>query len=458
MNKSKKSISVIYSIVFVFLIVFIPLREILATYIGSFVKAIPDVIIFILLVYTLISKNKKLKFDKSDFFAIGFIVVAAISTLIINKMGIKVFILETRSMFLYYVLYFVIRNTDLDEKVYDKFLVALQISFVFVSLFAIIEKLFAKSVLFPSSWAEKITSKNNFLRVYSFFNNPNTFGFYNFLVMAILYLDKKFLKNKRIFILFPLAINNIWMSGSRSTILVCTFFTLMMIIKNYKLLLNKDILISIAKIIVISLFIITAVNLSTSYFEKRLDSVTKIEKEHHVIVEEKAVKNDGKVETEIVKKDTSTSNRIKDLFGEDYVKTSKSDGRIYKIKKGFEVLKDKPIFGSGFGSMGDAASLMNTPKENYLKYRIDEKFYMDNEYMKDFTETGIIGILLFGIFLLLILITYIKNYEKFILCLSTFAFGLFTNVFEVQIITFMFVIALSRKSNWVINNEEQKRS
>ncbi len=477
-SEKQRNINFVYSIVFAFLIVFIPLREVLATYISSYVKAIPDLIIFGLLVYTLLSKRKKLKFDKSDFFAIMFVIVAAISTIIINKMGLKAFILEARSMFLYYVLYFVIRNTDLDKKVYNAFLIALQISFVFVSLFAIVEKLFSKTILFPPEWAEKITSKNNFLRVYSFFNNPNTFGFYNFLVMVLLYLNRDILTKRRIFILFPLAINNIWMSGSRSTILICCFFVLMMIIKNYKLLFNKIIIIKFVKIVVISLLLITVVNLCYNYFEKHLDFVINMEKEHRVIEEkiinnneedptpnkgekkptpnkgeEKPTPNSGE-KTEIIKNDTSTSNRIKNLFDQDYVETSKTDGRIYKIKKGLEVVKDNLLLGSGFGSMGDAASLMHTPKDNYLKYHIDEKFYMDNEYMKNFAETGIIGIVLFILLLLLLLISYIKNYEKFILCLSTFAFGLFTNVFEVQIITFMFIIGLCAKFGKESNDEK----
>ena len=474
MKKEKDIINIVYSVIFAFLIVFIPLREILATYIGSYVKAIPDVIIFVLLMYTLISKNRKLKFEKTDFFAIAFVVVAAISTIIVNKMEIRAFVLETRSMFLYYVLYFVIRNTNLNKNVYNKFLIALQISLVFVSLFAIVEKLFSKTVLFPSVWAEKITSKNNFLRVYSFFNNPNTFGFYNFLVLVLLYLNKDILSKRRLFILFPLAINNIWMSGSRSTILIGGFFCLMMIVKNYRLLFNKEVIIKIAKVMAISILLILAVNVTTNYCEKKLQFIINMQKQHHVI-EEKLIPNNeknntgtvcnkdenkGKTETvekektEVVKNDTSTTSRIKNLFEQDYVSASKTDGRIYKVKKGLEVVHDKPLFGSGFGSMGDAASLMHTPKDNYLKYRIDEKFYMDNEYMKDFAETGIIGIALFGLLLLTLLIIYMKEYEKLIICLSVFAFGLFVNVFEIQIITFMFVIALCIKSNWVTNNEE----
>lgn len=144
----------------------------------------------------------------------------------------------------------------------------------------------------------------------------------------------------------------------------------------------------------------------------------------------------------------SAVNRLEELSNPAIISKSKTDGRIFSIMKGIEIFKNNPIIGTGFGSYGDAASLIITPKQ-YNKYEISEGFYADNEYIKVLVETGVVGAIAYALFLISILINYRKSTFKLMSCLVLGFLGMFYNIFEVQILSYLFWITLTlpEKSN-----------
>jgi len=98
------------------LIIFLPLREILSLYIGNNIKLISDAIIFNLLIISIFSKKIKLKVEKQDILFLIFIVIGAISTFY-NKYNIYTLLIQTRSISIYYVLYYILRNYNFKEKI-----------------------------------------------------------------------------------------------------------------------------------------------------------------------------------------------------------------------------------------------------------------------------------------------------------------------------------------------------
>src|SRR5690606_15644671 len=98
-------------------------------------------------------------------------------------------------------------------------------------------------------------------------------------------------------------------------------------------------------------------------------------------------------------------------FSAKEIKSSKADGRLYRLAKGFEVFSDNPVSGTGFGTFGSAASLSYKPAL-YKEYNIRSTFYSDNQYIVILVETGIVGTILFLGFLLSLALSFRKDYLK----------------------------------------------
>lgn len=448
-NISKSSLSndEIISYILTFIALFIPIREVVASFTISYVKIIPDVMIFVCLIFTFFRNNGKLKISSIDVVLCFFVLTAFISTVLINDVGFKSFIIECRSMFLYYILFFILKNLSINKDAcFDFFLKALQIIIVILSILAIIEKLFDKMVLFPIDWRSSITSKNNFPRVYSMFNNPNTFAFFNFLSFIILSMNEKKINRKAFLSIVILIICNIWLSGSRSTMLIFMFYLFMIIIKYHKYILNLNNLKKYLIILFVSLLSIVLIESCHKYLKKigfnDIFNQNVVDK-NNVGSKPGDKKDESKSNSTITSSNTNMLSRIDKILNGEYFKNSKIDGRAYKVLKGLEVFEDHMLVGSGFGSFGDASSLMITPQKMYSNYKIESDFYADNEFVKDLTETGIVGFLFLLAAITLTLLKYKSNYIKFLSILCVLLFGLFTNAFEVQIVTFLLTVFLS---------------
>ena len=166
-----------------FLCLFIPFRTPLADLTVSAVKAIPDVLILCLAAWYAVAVRFRLRFALHDLVFLAFLAVGFISTVFVNGNGAGLFVYQTRSIGIYYILYFIIRNFGYGQRELIRMTRALQLASVPLFLLAMAEKLFSKTFLFDTDFASGL-DKVNFGRLYSMFYNPNTYGL--FLVFVIL--------------------------------------------------------------------------------------------------------------------------------------------------------------------------------------------------------------------------------------------------------------------------------
>lgn len=403
----------------IFLIIFIPYREALSLFISSKVKLIPDIMILLLLVLYVVKNNFKIKLNLTDICYGVFLIMAFISTILVNKVGIKPYIIQCRSIFIYYILYFLLRNSNLNAKFYKVFSIVISYNTIILVFLAIIEKIANKTILFPSAWSNSIFYADNFLRAYGMFNNPNTFGAYLlFSIIIMVYLEKFMnIKGNRVFYVFSIV--GIILTASRSSMISLGAF----IIASIFLFNTSEMLKKFAFNVACSIIIVFAVNNLNSLY---IDSI---------------VNNPSKSQVNL-NKGNSAIDRLNELSNPAIIAKSKTDGRIFSITKGMEIFKNNPILGTGFGTYGDAASLIISPKQ-YEAYGISEDFYADNEYIKVLVETGIIGTIVYMIFLISIMNNYRKSYFKLVVCVILGFLGMFYNIFEVQILSFMFWVVLT---------------
>lgn len=166
-----------------FLCVFIPFRTPLANATFSGIKAIPDVLILCLLVWYAVAIRFRFRFRLQDFLFLGLEALAFVSTVFVNHLSITLFIYQTRSIGIYYILYFVIRNFGYGKRELELMTGTLQLVSLPLFVLGLIEKISSKTLLFDLSFAATLAT-SNYGRVYSMFYNPNTYGL--FLDFAIL--------------------------------------------------------------------------------------------------------------------------------------------------------------------------------------------------------------------------------------------------------------------------------
>lgn len=399
--------------------IILPFRDMLSEFVFSGFKIVPDILVLMFLLLFLYEKKFRLKFDIVDITYICFLLFAFISTLFINKEGIVRFILQIRSICLYYILYFIIKNIDIKQKCLINFGKLLSVVIYIIVGLSIIEVVTNKNFLFPQPWIDRIIYYDNFIRAYSVFNNPNTFA--AFLIFSFIYkyqIDKDYwsLHNLPFTVV---AFVGIYISVSRSTIMLLVAFlcirlcTYVYECRKEKRAFQFHRYACVA--IIVSLLCWGGVSLANTAYS----SITSSDNNQ-----------------------SGALDRFGHLFNDKIVEESSTDGRIYNIKKGFEIFKDYKLTGTGFGTYGSAGSLM---KESKLveKYDLVEDLYSDNEYIVILVETGIIGSLLFVAFVAAIFWKYHKDFYKLAFCVVFAGLGMFYNVLEVQALAFLFWLCLA---------------
>ena len=426
-NKIKKiDYNKILSYLLCVIILFLPMREFLALYLSSFIKGLPDIILCFLLIVLLIKKQGKFTFDFTDIIFLIFIVYGFFNSVFVKEVGFLPYILQVRSITLYYLVYFIFKNTkeSLNINVFIKFL---KISIYFIFLLTIIEKVSFKELLFPLEWIESI-SNSNFNRTYSFFNNPNTYASFLFLSLFFLYKFETDFWTDRMIPIVGIVISGIIFSISRSIMLSFFIFVMGVSIfvaldKKHKLRVifrKRHVVFNVIITFLISFFLVFGISFIENYFVNNFSNSAKSNK--------------------------NIGDRLNELTETEIIEKSSTNGRIFKIKKGLEIYSKNPIFGTGFGTYGSSAYLIlgsNVVEE----YGIEENFYSDNEYIKVLVETGLIGAMIFTTFIFSLYYRY--RYDKdIILLISIVLFiGLFYNVFEVQIVSFLFWLTLGKIEN-----------
>lgn len=434
--------------ILLFLLLFIPFRNVLEIFIGTYVKLIPDMAILLLVVFFPVLYKEKIRIKLYDICIGLFLVVVFVNTVFVQGIDLTIYIFEVRSIMVYYLLFFVIRNFEFSLRY--KLLICKIIRYITYVLLVlgVIEKLSRKTLLFPKNIAESIIYEDNFARVYSMFFNPNTYG--AFLVLSffiVIYFEKSKLLLYKITVIVSLLL-----SMSRSSILLFAFFLILylivierkMILKNKKRLCEQALL-----IVCVSLLCYAACEYATDKISTAVQ-----EKENELALNEEYVADTSEAAEETVEEEQTTTvyDRMGELNTEEIIEQSRTDGRLFFLEKGLEIFKEYPILGTGFGSYGSAAS-MNWEPPLYEQYELSYGFYADNEYIKDLVETGILGCLILGAFLSSILYDYRNKRFVVLFCIGIGWFGLFYNVFEVQIVAYLLWLLLGMEGR---KNEENR--
>lgn len=401
----------------------LPFRDLLSEFVFTGFKVIPDLIVVGFLAVFLFHKKMKIRFDLIDVAYVAFIAFAFITTILINHEGIVRFILQIRSICLYYILYYMIKNLDLKDETYESFGKVLSIVVYLVVTLSVVEVVTNKQLLFPQTWSENIIYYDNFIRAYSMFNNPNTYA--AFLIFSFIYkyqITKEYWsKNNIVFTIMTFL--GIYISVSRSTLILLILFLVLRLLtyliqckknkESFKF--NRYVAISL----LLSLLCWGAVTVANNVY---------------LVVTSSGQNESGALD------------RFGHMFNDQIVSESSTDGRIYNIKKGIEIFQEYKITGTGFGTYGSAASLM---KESSLveKYDLSKDLYSDNEYIVILVETGIIGTILFLLFLFSIIWKYHKDWFKLAFCIVFAGLGMFYNVLEVQPLAFLFWTCLAIPSS-----------
>lgn len=486
----------VFYLLLLFLSIFIPLREFISYLTCDYVKFIPDAIIWGMLIFYTIKNKFKISLKNYDILFILFIGIGFISC-IINSVSILAFALQVRSIGTMYVLFYLLREIGLEKTEYNKILEILAYINTIVIIIAIFEFLSNKALFFPQEWANSITYSSNLARTYSLMKNPNTFATYSFLLMVLFYSKCETNLKKIHLMYFLLVFIGILLSASRSTLIITIMFLLFLLIKAIY---NKFFYNVIAMILVfiISFGIVFGLEQMKNldkfhqfvsdiiYNEKddipliskpendkpssdTNDNINSTPNNENTSPENNSGNSSNSDNTTNSNNSNSITNKVpasngnitllerwEEIATGVTMENSKYEGRIYNIKKGFEILKDYPIIGTGFGTYGSAGSMMITPKI-YEKYNLTEKFYADNEYIKIIVETGIIGTMIFGAFCLTILYQSVKEKNLYCLVFQLFFFfiGLFYNVFELQVLCLLFYIGTQYLR---INNERKNQS
>lgn len=415
----------------IFLCVFIPFRSPISDLTTGAVKLLSDVLVIGLLGWYAIEIRFRFKFKVQDILFISYVVVGVLSTYFFNHVPLSIMVMQVRSISVYYVLYFVLRNFNYGKKELITIINILQIVSYVLFAFAIVEKVTSKSLLFSQEVAMGIIYPSNFARVYSLFYNPNTYGMFLAITFFASAYKSFFLGEKNNIAFYITTITAIFLSMSRSTLIIMivgiVIFGAMVLFsksakKSWKRVLIRT-AITVAAVVVLS----NALSFGTElYYNSFIDS------------------SDMNEQMSTVAKDSmglSTADRLNEMRDEEMYQASAANGRLYSIKTGLKILKEYPIFGTGFGTFGSGASLNwsnGVGPDTYVKYEIPFPFYSDNEYIKVLVENGIVGALLFVAFLIFILKASLKNSLKLFLCILMAWYGLFYNVMEVQIGTMLF--------------------
>lgn len=202
-----------------FLCVFIPFRSPLSDLAGAWVKAIPDVLILALAVWYAVVIRFRFRFLPQDLLFLLLEALALVSTVFINGNSIGLWIYQTRAVGIYYILYFVVRNFGFGKDELTAFTRTLQLTSLPLFALGLVEKLFSKTVLFNTALAATL-DKINFSRVYSTFQNPNTYGMFLVFVVALsLYIWYAQGKKTPVWLYCTLAIS-LYMTMSRSSLLI----------------------------------------------------------------------------------------------------------------------------------------------------------------------------------------------------------------------------------------------
>ncbi|MER1998640.1 MAG: O-antigen ligase family protein [Lysinibacillus sp.] len=397
-------------------------------------KLVGDLITFIVLIRLFLMNLKDWKkwftFKWFEWAFIAFIIFGSIIG-VMSGVSVGAVVFQVRTFVIMYLLYYILSRVQVPRTFLPMLAWITIFSGAILFVQGIIEKISSRSMLMPEVWMQKVLSTTNAVRIYGLVNNPNTLALIMFFaICAAFYLQWLYNGEKH---RIPLWISQIAFTGmliltlSRGTWIVAIVFLIVFILlsRNWKLLLNVAITVA-ASVILIYL----PTNWAVVGFSK-IDLGG----------------NSGEVIT------GGIGDRFKETIAEDNIDLMTESGRVFYIKKGFEVFFDHPITGTGFGSFGGSATLSyGSPIYEEYGIRSDiyggKNFYSDNQYIQVIAETGAIGVVLFAAFLLFMLGMMWKErhttFAKYLVGLwfATAAAGCFYTIWELKVYTMVIFLLL----------------
>lgn len=414
-----------------YLLIYVAVRPFLIE-INPGLKLIGDIITFTILIRLLIDSKFDLKaLLKFKWFELAFFAFLIFGSIVgyMNGVSITAVIFQVRTFMIMYFIYYFLSRATLPEGWSTKLLwTGVGLGWL-LTLHGLVEKISLRQWLLPEYWKYMPLSAENMVRIYGLPGNPNSLALLMmFAIIAVLFLKSTdVLKNYARFLNVSLVMffGILILTYSRGTLISAGLLVVIYLLMSKEFALIKKLVIAgLAGFLLVYLPVNGAV---------------------------KVVQSLG------VEAPKGTLGSLKDRFGQAFddknIERMTSNGRVFYLKKGFEIWKDYPITGSGFGTFGGAATIAyGSPiYEDYgidLSIYFENKIYSDNQYIQIIAETGVIGVLLFAAFLLSMLALFWKTRQsKFsqlmiALWFSTGISGVYYNIWELKIYTLIFFIIL----------------
>ena len=410
-----------------FLCVFLPVRSPIADVTTAVVKAVPDVLIVLLLLWYL-AERRCLELLPQDLFFLGFLLTAFVSTCLVNHYTVFRYVYQVRSIGVMYILYYVLRDVKLTREQLIRVVQTLQGMAAVLLVFGCIEKVSMKTAAFSWDVALSIYAPDNYARVYSLFYNPNTFGAFLAFTLFLSAAKSRFWNDRTPVWVYAVLVTGLYMSMSRSSVMIAVLGLLILLtfdLKNHTL---KKTALRYGKTAVVCVVCAAVISTAaTAAGDRYYDEVLSQNPDYAWLVEMK------------------TGLSMKDRFGElgeAYMYSGVKNLRIFFFQTGLRVYRDYPVIGTGFGTFGTSASL-NYGSPLYETYGLMDGFYADDQYITILVETGTIGTILFAGFLLSILWRYRRSPFQLFCCVAFGWFGIFFTIFEIQIAAMLFWLCLS---------------
>ena len=423
-----------------FLALYVAVRPILIE-LNPGLKAIGDILTFVVLARLFWNSRKEAKkwfqFLPFEYAFFAFLAFGAIIGLL-NDVSIASVVFQLRTFAIMYILFYILSKATVPESFLYRFAwVAVALGWL-VSIHGIIEKLSMRQWLLPDVWKYKTLSATNFVRIYGLPGNPNSLALILlFTLIAVVFLMLLYKNQKYRIFLYASAVvflgvfiltysRGTWISAA---VLLMIFIALS---KEWQLL-KKMAISGVLAFVLVYIPVTAGVTLFQSLG----------------------------LEAPVGGGAGSIGGRVNETFDQENLALMAQSGRIFYLKKGFEVFRDYPITGSGFGTFGGAATLSyDSPIYDEYGIRSDiyggKNFYSDNQYIQVIAETGVIGVILFAAFLLGMLWIFWKDrhtrFGQFMIALwfATGVSGMYYNIWELKsyaMIYFMLfgIYAASRK-------------
>lgn len=419
------------------LLIYFPLRSFIIEMNPS-MKIMGDLIIIFAFLHVVWAGRKEWRslfhFSIFEWAFFAFLAIGSVSALI-TDVSLGAVIFQIRAFFITYLLFYIVKRLDIDKKDVQQFIWITIVVALLLVFQGLVEKISLRTLLMPEAWVNRSLSPNNRVRIYGLINNPNILAVYlSFSLIFLVYLYNKMLKGKKLFlVILSILYAGTWLlTYSRGTWLAFSIGVVVFwLLTRY-----TRIVIHLAAAIALGfVLVLYPVTQATQWVEN-----SNIDMGSGGQGDEKPAGDE----------EPSEQTRLKETFEKDTIELSKSSGRLFIVNKGFEIFKDHPIIGTGFGTFGDSAS-KSYPSPIYKQYEIPPNIYSDNQYIQVIAETGVLGVITFAVFLLGMLTVLWKrrgeNKEGSFLVISIllgiFFLGLLYNIWEDKTFTSYYFIMLA---------------